>query len=101
MAAPDMFLAMILTNAKREEARRLTLSVAGDKPCIEMELDDGGTRMLSAPPVEVLIGIIQTLEQGKKVFESNVFSVRIETVSVRRGPADVVACVSKWTIEHR
>lgn len=96
-----MFLAMILTNAKREEARKLTLCVAGDEPRIEMELEDGSTRALSAPPVEVLIGIIQTLEQGKKVFESSVFSVQVETVSVRRGLTDVVACVSKWTIAHR
>jgi hypothetical protein len=101
MAMHDSFLAMILTNAKREEASSLTLIVDRDQPRIDMILPDGSLRPISPPPAPIMIKIIEGLEQGARTFESNVFLVTIETVHVQRGIDNVVAQVASWSIEHR
>ena len=101
MATHDMFLAMILTNARREEARALTLTVAAQKSSIEMTLADGTARTLSAPPPEVLTRIIENLAGGQTLFESSVFSVTVETVKLQREAGRLSACIFGWTIEHR
>jgi hypothetical protein len=100
MAAHDMFLAMILTNARREEARAIVLTVENATPQIHMLLLDGSTRPLTPPPAEILIKIIESLEQGQTDFRSSVFAVAIETVDVQRGPTGMTASISSWTIEH-
>jgi hypothetical protein len=101
MAAPKMFLAMILTNAKREEARALTLRVEHSRPAIDMMLADGGTRQLSPPPAEIMVGIIELLENGETLFESSVYSVTIEEVQVQRTDCAMIAHINNWTVEHR
>jgi hypothetical protein len=101
MAMHDSFLAMILTNAKREEASSLTLVVDRDQPRIDMQLLDGSSRSLQPPPATVMIKIIEGLETGARTFESNVFLVTIETVHVQRGVDNIVAQIASWSIEHR
>lgn len=101
MAAHDQFLAMILTNARREEATSLTLIVDRDAPRIDMQLLDGSSRALQAPPPEIMLRMIEGLEQGCKTYESSVFLVTVETVNVQRGVDNVVAHIASWSIEHR
>ncbi|HYF51061.1 MAG TPA: hypothetical protein VEJ63_16730 [Planctomycetota bacterium] len=101
MAAHDSFLAMILTNAKREEASSLTLVVDRDQPRIDMQLLDGSSRTLQAPPPEIMLKMIAGLEQGRMTYESSVFLVTVETVNVQRGVDNVVAHIASWMIEHR
>jgi hypothetical protein len=101
MAAAHMFLAMILTNAKREEARALTLFVEDERPGIDMLLLDGSCRQLSPPPAEIMLGIIESLEGGETLFESSVYSVTVEQVEVRRGSTSMIARISTWTVAHR
>ncbi|MFH0937927.1 MAG: hypothetical protein V1899_01360 [Planctomycetota bacterium] len=101
MATYDMFLAMALTNAKREEATALTLTVEREKSRIEMLLPDNSNRTLHAPPGEILIKIIESLEQGRTTFSSNVYVAAIEDVQVQRGTDNLVARISRWRIEHR
>jgi hypothetical protein len=96
-----MFLAMVLTNAKREEARALTLTVDRAEVRIDMLLLDGSSRQLSAPPSEIMIKIIETLEGGERTFESSVYSITIDAVDVQRGPDNMVAYISQWNMEHR
>src|SRR5438874_1872933 len=100
MAAHDMFFAMMLTNAKRGEARSLTLSVEGSTPAINMLLLDGSRRALTPPPADVLLRIIEALEQGERSFQSSVFTVSIEKVIVRRGTEATVALIEDWTVTH-
>jgi hypothetical protein len=101
MSKYDSFLAMILTNAKREAANSLVLSVDKDHASIQMTLPDGSVRRLSAPPPEIILCIIENLEKSCTIFESDVFLVTIETVDVQRGMDNVIAHISQWTIEHR
>jgi len=101
MASHDSFLAMVLTNAKREEAAELTLTVEREKARIEMLLPDGSRRPLSAPPCEILIKIIESLEQGQVQFASSVYSATVEDVQVQRGVDGMVAHITRWSIEHR
>jgi len=100
MSKPDMFLAMILTNAKREEAKAVCFSVEGDRSRIDLLLLDGSSRKLAAPPPEIMIQIIERLEAGERQFESAIYSVVIERVSVRRGLEALFAEVEEWSIEH-
>ncbi len=101
MAAHDMFLAMVLTNAKRAEARAVTLTVDRQQTRIAMQMLDGSSTPLSAPPAEVMIKIIESLEQGQTVFESAVYSITIESMDVQRGTDNMSACISTWTMAHR
>jgi len=96
-----MFLAMVLTNAKREEARALTLTIDRAESRIDMLLLDGSSRQLSAPPPEIMIKIIEALETGERTFESSIFSITIDAVDVQRGPDNMVAYISQWNMEHR
>ena len=100
MAAHDMFLAMILANARREEARGIVLIVENTTSQIHMLLLDGSSQPLTPPPAEVLIKIIESLEQGQTDFRSSVFAAGIEEVKVQRGPSGITASISSWTIEH-
>ena len=95
-----MFLAMILTNARREEARGVVLTVENAKPQIVMLLLDGTCQPLTPPPSDILVKIIESLEQGQREFQSSVFAVGIDTVDIKRGPSSMVASISEWTIEH-
>jgi len=100
MAAHEKFLAMILANARREEASRVVLQVDNDKAEIHLLLLDGSSRPLSAPPPEILLKIIESLEKGDTDFRSSVFAATVETVSVQRGPSGILASISEWIIEH-
>ena len=99
--AHDMFLAMALTNAKREEATALTLTVEREKSRIEMQLTDNSNRTLHAPPYDILIKIIESLEQGRTTFFSNAYMAEIEDVRVQRGIDTLMARISRWSIERR
>jgi hypothetical protein len=100
MAAHDMFLAMMLANAKREEASGIVLTVDNQASRIDMLLLDGSSKPLTPPPAEVLLKIIQILEGGQTQFRSAVFEATIEAVNVKRGPSGMAATISSWTIEH-
>ena len=100
MAAHDMFLAMILANAHREEARGVMLAVEDAKSQIHMLLLDGSTQPLTAPPAEVMVKIIESLEQGQTEYRSAVFVAEIEQVDVQRSPTGMSASISTWTITH-
>jgi hypothetical protein len=100
MAAHDMFLAMMLANAKREEARGIVLTVDNQVSRIDMLLLDGSSKQLTPPPPEILLKIIEILEDGQTQFRSSVFEATIETVKVQRGPSGMAATISSWTIEH-
>lgn len=95
----DSFLAMILTNAKRVEARALTLTVDKLDVRIDMLLLDGSSQSLISPPPEILVKIIENLEQGKKQFQSSVYRATVETVDVKRGDCNMMAYISAWSIE--
>lgn len=95
-----MFLAMVLTNAKRKEACSLTLVVDRAQPRIDMQFLDGSTQPLVPPPPEVLLQIITGLEQGQREFSSSVFAATIEDVAVQRGPDSMRAHIAAWSIEH-
>ena len=100
MAAHDMFLAMILVNAKREEAQGVVLTVENSKSRIDILLLDGSSRPLTPPQPEVLVKIIDLLEDGQRAFSSSVFAVEVEAVKIQRGPSSVQASISDWSIEH-
>jgi hypothetical protein len=100
MATHDMFLAMILANAKREESSGIILTVENSKARIDLLLLDGSSRPLTPPPPEILVKIIDRLEDGETSFSSSVFAAQIETVTVKRGPSSIQASISAWTIEH-
>lgn len=100
MAAHDMFLAMILANARREESSGVILTVENSQSRIELLLLDGSSRPLTPPPPEILVKIIDNLEDGQTSFSSSVFMAEIETVTVKRGPSSIQASITSWTIEH-
>jgi len=100
MAAHDMFLAMMLANAKREEARGIVLSVDNENSRIDLLLLDGSSKPLTPPPSEVLLKIIEILEGGQTQFRSSVFEATIETINIQRGMSGIAATISSWTIEH-
>lgn len=95
-----MFLAMILTNAKREEARAITLTVDKMQTRIDMLLLDGSSQALSAPPPEILLRIIESLDQGQAEFRSSVYAATVEQVTVSRGADGVQAYIEVWSIDH-
>jgi hypothetical protein len=95
-----MFLAMLLQNARRKEARGLMLTVDRSIARIDMLLVDGSSLPLTPPPAEILMKIIENLERGERSFCSNVFDVTIEQVTVQRGVDNIVAHISDWSIEH-
>jgi hypothetical protein len=95
-----MFLAMVLTNAKRAEASEVVLTVEADKSRIDMLLLDGSSQPLTAPPPEVLLRIIAVLEGGQNEFCSNVFTVTVEKVEVERGSGTATARIRNWSIGH-
>lgn len=64
MASHGKFLAMVLVNAKRQEARSVVLTVEGGNARIDMLLLDGSSTPLHAPPAEVLLGIITGLDKA-------------------------------------
>jgi hypothetical protein len=100
MAMHDMFLAMVLTNAKRAEARALVFTVDPDQARIDMLLLDGSSQQLQAPPPEVIVKIIELLDEGERNFQSSVYAATVEKVQVMRGPDRVQAYVSEWSIDH-
>lgn len=100
MASHGMFLAMVLANAKRQEARSVVLTVEALKPRIDLLLLDGSTQALAAPPAEVLLQILVSLEEGQRQFSSSVYAAHIEKVAVQRGADSVAAHISDWSIAH-
>jgi len=95
-----MFLAMMLANAKRIEARGIVLTVDNQVSRIDMLLLDGSSKSMTPPPPEILLKIIEGLEKGATQFRSSVFEATIETVTVQRGSSATAATISSWTIEH-
>lgn len=95
-----MFLAMVLTNARRGEARAVTLSVEGEEPRIDLLMGDGSGQRLVAPPAEVLLKIMESLEAGQTSFSSSVYAATIEQVAVQRSAQGMRAEISQWSIEH-
>jgi hypothetical protein len=95
-----MFLAMVLANARRQEARSVVLAVDGTRPRIEMLLADNSRQPLVAPPAEVLLGIMAKLEAGERRFSSQVFEANITGIDLQRGADGVKAHISAWSIEH-
>jgi hypothetical protein len=100
MATHNMFLAMILTNAKRAEARAVLLTVDKMQPRIDMLLLDGSSQPISAPPPDILLKIIESLDKGQTEYQSSVYSATVEEVTVSRGPDGVQAHVAVWKIDH-
>ncbi|HYG77851.1 MAG TPA: hypothetical protein VEK08_22790 [Planctomycetota bacterium] len=100
MKTHDMFLAMVLTNAKRAEARGVMLTVDRAESRIDMLLLDGSCQPMTPPPADVLLKIIERLEQGEREFTSSVFSIVIEEVSIQRGIDNTIAHISNWSMEH-
>lgn len=100
MAAHEMFLAMILKNAQRLEAKGVLLSVDDAKPRIDMLLLDGSSQPVTPPPAGVVLKIIELLEGGQTLYRSSVFAVTIDTVQVQRGATSTHAHISAWSIEH-
>lgn len=100
MSKPEMFIAMVLTNAKRKEAKSVCFTVEGDRTRIDMILLDGSSSKLPAPPPEIMIEMIETLEQGQRRFESAIYAVAIQKITVRRGLEAMLAEVEAWEIEH-
>ena len=101
MAAQEMFLAMILTNAKREEAQTVELRVDATEARIELIQSGGSRRALVAPPGEILMGLIERLEQGQREFASSVFIATVDSVQITRTPHCTQAAVSSWTITQK
>ena len=95
-----MFLAMLLQNARRKEARGLVLTVDRSEARIDMLLLEGSSQPLTPPPAEILMKIIESLERGQRAFSSSVFDVTIEQLTVQRGVDNTVAHISSWSIEH-
>ena len=95
-----MFLAMVLANARRVEARAVEFSVENSDARIDLLLIDGSSQPLSAPPAEVLLKIIDELESGKRHFQANVYTASIEEVKIARGDTSILARVSRWKIDH-
>jgi len=100
MATHGMFLTMVLANAKRQEARSVVLAVDGPRPRIDMLLLDGSSQALVAPPADVLLGIMASLEAGQRQFSSKVYEANISEVVVQRSVDGVTARISAWSIEH-
>jgi len=100
MAGPGNFLAMVLVNAKRKEARSLLLAVEGENARIEMLLPDGASQPLVAPPADVLLRILGSLEDGEREFSSSVYQVSVQEVAVTRGLDSVQARISAWSMGH-
>lgn len=95
-----MFLAMILKNAQRAEAKGVALSVLESKPSIHLLLHDGSSQPVTAPPADVVMKIINCLDGGQREFRSSVFIVTIETVNVMKGGTTSVAQIMQWSIGH-
>ena len=100
MAAHDSFLAMILANARREEAKAVVLTVENSKSRIDILLLDGSSKPLTPPPPEVLVKIMDAMEDGQRAYTSSVFAAQIEGVTFKRGPSSLQATISEWSIEH-
>jgi len=96
----DMFLAMVLTNAKRAEARGVVLTIDRAEARIDMLLLDGSSQPMTPPPAEILMKIIANLERGEREFVSHVFVILIDDVTIQRGPETTVAHIAKWSMEH-
>ena len=98
MAKHDMFLAMILQNARRAEARGVMLTVDRAETRIDLLLLDGSCQPLSAPPPEIMLKIIESLERGQRDYSSSVFTATIEIVHVQRGIDNTVAHIERWNM---
>ena len=100
MAKHEMFLSMVLTNARRIEARAVVLSVDGETSRIDMLLLDGSSQPISAPPSDILLRIIEDLEDGQTQFQASVHSATVEKVNITRMSDGKIAYISQWNIEH-
>jgi hypothetical protein len=94
MATHNMFLAMILTNAKRAEARAVLLTVDKMQPRIDMLLLDGSSQPISAPPPDILLKIIESLDKGQTEYQSSVCIRPRLKKSLSR--ADPTVCRRMW-----
>ncbi len=100
MASHEMFLAMILKNAQRAEAKGIVLTVDQNTPRIDMLLLDGSSQPLTSPPADVVLKMIEVLEKGQTTFRSSVFIIEIHTVQVQRGATSTHAHISAWKTTH-
>jgi hypothetical protein len=98
MTHADMFLAMILTNARRADAQALIIAVE-PAPCrVGMIACDGESKPFPTPPAEVLRDIIARLEAGERCFEANVHKVEVQDVEIERAPGRLHARINSWSI---
>jgi len=100
MAAHDMFLAMILKNAQRAEAKGIVLTVDEKGPRIDMLLLDGSSRPVTSPPADVVLKMIESLEKGQRDFRSTIFIIVVNDVQVQRGSTSTHAHISNWKTTH-
>jgi hypothetical protein len=100
MASHEMFLTMILKNARRMEAKGVLLSVDNAKPRIDMLLWDGSSQPMTSPPADVVAKMIGVLESGQTDFRSTVFVVRVNAVQIQRENTMLAAHISAWDIQH-
>ena len=100
MAKIDMFLAMVLANAKRVEACGLVLTVQQRNTRMDLVMADDSLQSMTAPPADVMIEIITALEGGQRDFRASVYSTLIEDVEVRRGTDGMQAYIKSWTIDR-
>jgi hypothetical protein len=100
MAAHDMFLAMILKNAQRAEAKGIVLTVDEKGPRIDMLLLDGSSRPVTSPPADVVQKMIESLEKGQRDFRSTIFIIVINDVKIQRGATSTLAHISSWKTTH-
>lgn len=100
MASHEMFLAMILKNAQRAEAKGIVLTVDEKGPRIDMLLLDGSSRPVTSPPADVVLKMIETLEKGQTSVRSSIFIVDIDEVQVQRGATSTHAHITHWKTTH-
>lgn len=94
-----MYLAMLLSNARRAEAAALLLAAEPAPARIELLMPDGQSRPFPAPPLETVRALIELLETGERDFSANVHSARIEQVEITRAPGRLNARIDAWEIE--
>ena len=98
MNSHPMYLAMLLSHARRAGAAALLIAAEPEPARIEMLLPNGATQPFPAPAAASVRDLIVLLESGEREFSATVHTAVIEDVEITRSPGRLNAKIAAWNI---
>lgn len=99
MNSHTMYLAMLLSHARRSNASALLLAAEPAPARIEMLMPNGDSRPFPAPAPEQVRDLIVLLESGEREFSATVHTAKITDVEITRMKGRLNARIESWEIE--